>query len=303
VTTVLPPSVVDELDHLVDRPWAADLAVALEAITAAAHGTAVDRCPRPRSARRATGRGIAVIPLYGLLLPRSSRFGMSLKAFRDELAIAVSEPNVDAIVIEIDSPGGSSAGIPETAAAIRAAAVRKPVAAVANPLADSGAYWLAAQAGELAVTPSGNVGGIGIEATHRNLRQRLAKRGVEMTLVAAGKRKLDGNPFEPLTDEARAGLQQQVDAVYALFVDDVAAGRGVTPDEVRDGFGQGRTLDAAAAVAAGMADRIATLDEVVRRASKGAVPLRAHVSPATAARLMSLPAFRSAVRQHQATTA
>lgn len=83
------------------------------------------------------------------------------------------------------------------------------------------------------------------------------------TLVSAGKYKAEGHPFAPLSDEARAALQRRVDECYARFVAAVAAGRGVSDATVREGYGQGRLLGARDALAAGMIDEIATLDDVL----------------------------------------
>jgi ClpP class serine protease len=84
-------------------------------------------------------------------------------------------------------------------------------------------------------------------------------------LISAGKYKVEGNPFEPLSDEARAAFQARVDDYYRMFVDAVARYRGVSAAEVRSGFGEGRVVGAREAVRLGMADRIATLDEALSR--------------------------------------
>ena len=81
--------------------------------------------------------------------------------------------------------------------------------------------------------------------------------------IAAGKYKAEGHPFAPLTDEARANLQRRVEESYRRFVAAVAAGRGVSEATMREGYGQGRLLGAREALAAGMVDEIATIDDVV----------------------------------------
>jgi ClpP class serine protease len=83
------------------------------------------------------------------------------------------------------------------------------------------------------------------------------------TIISAGKFKGEGNEFAPLSDEARAAIQADVDTFYSMFVDAVAKGRGVSTKEVRAGFGEGRMATARAAVSLGMADKIATLDETL----------------------------------------
>lgn len=213
---------------------------------------------------------IAIVGLKGVLMGGGvslleALFGIEsgLSAFKRGFRQAASDPDIGAIVVDVDSPGGLVDQIPETAAMIREAAAKKTVVAVANTLAASGAYWLASQANEIVVTPSGEAGSIGVYATHLDMSGRFEKEGVSPTLVSAGKHKTDGNPYEPLSSDARASLQEAVDDYYNLFTKDVAAGRGVSASDVKNGFGEGRVLTAKRAVDAGLADRVETLDNVV----------------------------------------
>ena len=98
----------------------------------------------------------------------------------------------------------------------------------------------------------------------------LEREGVKVNFISAGKHKVEGNPYEPLTDEARGAIQARVDEYYSMFVSAVAKGRGVKPADVRGGFGEGRTVGAREAVSLGMADSVATLDETIARMSRGA---------------------------------
>ena len=143
----------------------------------------------------------------------------------------------------------------------------KRIVALVNGMAASAAYWIASQADEIISIPSGMSGSIGVFTAHEDLSVALEQNGVKMSLIYAGKHKVDGNPFEPLSDEHRAFMQGRVDEAYAQFVKDVARGRGVTPAEVRTGFGQGRALTAKDAKAAGLVDRVATVDETLARLS------------------------------------
>jgi signal peptide peptidase SppA len=213
---------------------------------------------------------VAIIPLTGLIRPRSSflswLFGGAyggLVGFQQDLQEAVADPNITAIVIDVDSPGGLTDLVPETAALIRSLRGTKPIIAVANTLAASAAYWLAAQADELVITPSGKAGSIGVFVVHEDWSSFNTKFGVEPTYISAGKYKTDGNPDEPLTPSATEELQQLVEDLYSMFVADVATGRGVSTDTVEAGYGQGRALLASRALEAGLVDRIATIDDVI----------------------------------------
>lgn len=226
-----------------------------------------------RPARR-TG-AVAVVPLYGVIIPRATAMtqmsgGMTLQDFRAMLSDAVNDPEVSAILIDVDSPGGSVDQVAETAAEVRAAAARKPTWAIANTDCYSAAYWIAAQASQLWVTPSGGVGSVGCYAGHVDYSQQLENDGVQVTLVQYGDRKTDGNPYEPLSEEARAGIQEDVNTFGEMFVNAVAKGRGVSAATVKADFGQGAIVLAKAAVARGMADRVGTFDQAAHELARAA---------------------------------
>lgn len=213
---------------------------------------------------------VAVVPVRGLISHHPtllSLFGLGASAERlaGMVRAAVSDPDVSAVVLDIDSPGGTVGGIEEAASAIYALRGRKPTVAVANSLMASAAYWLGTAADEVVVTPSGEVGSIGVFAAHVDLSRALDQAGVRVSLVSAGRYKTEGNEFEPLSDEARAAIQARVDDYYGLFTRAVARNRGVSVETVRNGFGEGRVVGAREAVRLGMADRVATLDETLQR--------------------------------------
>ena len=190
-----------------------------------------------------------MIPVYGVIEHRSDWMmemfgGVSVDGLREALRAELDDPAVRAVVLDIDSPGGSIAGVTELAAEIRAArGGAKPIVAVANTLAASAAYWLASQADQVSVTPSGHVGSIGVYAIHQDVSKMMDEMGVTMTIISAGEHKTEGNEFEPLSDEARADIQARVDASYQQFLSDVAEGRKVTTGQVEADYGGGRVLD------------------------------------------------------------
>jgi signal peptide peptidase SppA len=224
-------------------------------------------------AREATVQSqAAVIPLQGLITPRGSFLSMlfgggggGLQGFRSDLREALGDDSVSSIVLDVDSPGGLVDLVPETAAEVRAARSLKPITAVANVRAASAAYWIASQAEELVVTQSGEVGSIGVLLFHEDVSKLEEEIGIKTTIISAGKYKAEGNPYEPLSREAKASLQSFVDDIYAMFVGDVAEGREAQPASVRSGFGQGRLELAADAVALGMADRVESFEATMLR--------------------------------------
>lgn len=216
---------------------------------------------------------VAVIKVHGVIAHRMNLFsdisgGTSTELLEAQVRAAIAEPAITRLVLDVNSPGGGVFGLPELAQTIREARAVKPITAVVNALMASAAYWLGSAATEIVATPSAQVGSIGVFALHQDHSKELAEAGVDVTVIGAGKYKTETLPFAPLSAEARAAIQRQVDTYYGMFVRDVAQGRQTTVAAVREGYGEGRTLDATAAREAGMIDRIATLDEVLQEASQ-----------------------------------
>lgn len=237
------------------------------------------------SREQARRDAIAVIPIRGVLANRmgaldASSGGASAEYIGSLVAQAATDESVRTIVYDIDSPGGTVPGIQELAAQMFALRGQKKQIAQVNDLAASAAYWLASQADEIVSIPSGAAGSIGVLAAHQDLSAALEKAGVKVSLISAGKYKTAGNPFEPLSDEERAVVQARVDDAYGQFVRDVARGRRVAQKAVRDGYGEGRVLSAADALAAGVIDRIGTFEETIARlAGRRTAGLRAEEQP------------------------
>lgn len=258
--------------HVLSRPWAImpeTLAVMADLLALRMSGDRLSaeeiqariEAAKPAPVRRVRSGNVAIVPIQGVITHRADMFsqisGMtSLDTVRADLTEALNDKKVDTVALYVDSPGGSTDGVAETAAMIRDARASKRIVAFADTKAASAAYWIASQAHEIGVTPSGIVGSIGVYTMHRDLSKALEARGETVTLIKAGKYKTEGHPFGPLDEEAQAAIQQTVDDMYGMFVADVAAGRGVSPDAVRTGYGEGRALTASRALQAGMVDSV-----------------------------------------------
>ena len=213
---------------------------------------------------------IAVLPLHGVISHRVGGFnewngGISTERFAGYFRQALGDDSVKSILIDVDSPGGTIAGVTELHKEIMSARGQKPVVAHVNALCASAGYWIASAADEIWSTPSGTVGSIGIITSHLDVTKAEASGGVTRTVIAAGKHKAEG--FGPLTDDTMAYLQGRVDEAYTTMVSDIGSGRGHTASEVRNGFGEGRIVSAPAAKRMGMIDRILTFDQAIDRLS------------------------------------
>jgi len=220
---------------------------------------------------------VALILVEGVLAQKMDMMsamsgGTSYSALKASLHAAMSNEDVKAVVLDIDSPGGAVPGADELATEIRRLRGEKPIIAQVNSLAASAAYWLASSADEIVVTPSGKAGSIGVYTAHDDVSVALARRGIKRTYISAGRYKVEGNETEPLGEEALAHIQESVNRSYGRFIEAVAAGRGVSRSTVEDRFGQGRVFYAEELLDRGMADRIATLDETLERLGAAAQP-------------------------------
>jgi signal peptide peptidase SppA len=209
-----------------------------------------------------------VIPIYGSLVKRTVGLQVesgltSYASIANQIDSAVADPAVSGIVLDIDSPGGEAAGVFELSRRIRAAAQQKPIWAVANDAAFSAAYAIAASAERLFITETAGVGSIGVIALHVDQSARDATDGLRYTAITAGEHKNDFSPHEPLSIQAHASLQSEVDRLYAIFTDQVAQMRGIKPQAVRGT--QAALFFGEDAVKADLADGVLSLDAAVAK--------------------------------------
>ena len=229
---------------------------------------AVDLALPPPKAATATPAGIAVIPVHGTLVKRSLGLeaASGLTSYGEIAAMldsALADPQVIGILLDIDSPGGEASGSFELARRVREVAAVKPVWAVANDAAYSAAYAIAASAQRLFVTETGGVGSIGVIALHVDQSVKDANDGYRYTAITAGAHKNDYSPHEPLSDSAKTELQSEVDRLYAIFTEHVAAMRGLKLDAVR--ATEAGLYFGGNAVAQGLADGVQSLDATLNQ--------------------------------------
>lgn len=209
---------------------------------------------------------IAVIPVVGIIGRHRAEWNdTATDDVSAALASAVADKGVRSVVLYVDSPGGTVTGVPELADQIYESRSQKKIVAVVDSLAASAGYWLASAASQVIMPASGEVGSIGVFVMHLDFSGMLAQAGIKPTFISAGKYKVEGNPTEPLSEDAKAYLQSRVDSLHGDFIKAVARNRGVTPAVVREKFGEGRTFRGKDAVALGMADRIGSLGETLER--------------------------------------
>ncbi len=220
------------------------------------------------SADRQTLEGIAVLPVLGTLVRRSSYLGAAsgLTSYHDieeQACQAFTDPMVKAVLLEIDSSGGEAGGVFDLAQRLRqlAQASGKPLWAIADEAALSAAYAIACAADRLWLTRTAEVGSIGVVAVHVDESVADAKAGLAYTFLHAGTHKVDGHPHAPLPAPVAADIQTDIEQLHAQFIALVAGFRRLAVDAIRDT--EARVYRGEAALQVGLADQIGTRSEAI----------------------------------------
>lgn len=211
-------------------------------------------------------RGIQTANAVGLVELTGPLDKSALVVARDQVNSLAQNPRVAEILILVDSPGGSVAGTHDLFLAISRAAAKKRVTAIAEDLAASAALYAIAGASEIVVNATGLVGSIGVFAVLVDASRLLQKAGIDVLVIRSGIHKGVGQWGAKLSPEHVQQIQSLVDAQASHFLAAVAKGRGLKLARVKD-LADGRVLVGQQAVAAGLVDRIATLDEVLSEAA------------------------------------
>lgn len=209
--------------------------------------------------------GVLQIPVKGVLLHdfpfQFLNVATGYPYIQKAIERGMNDHAVRGIALIIDSPGGMVAGNFDLVDRIYGARANKPIRAFVNEAAYSAAYSIASAASSIVVARTGGVGSIGVVTSHVDLSKAMDQLGVKITFIHAGKNKVDGHPYAPLSDEVRGRIQQRVDAIYDVFVSTVARNRGLEEQAVRDT--EALTFGSADAVSKGLADSIGSLDDAV----------------------------------------
>jgi protease-4 len=223
---------------------------------------------------------IAVIHLEGDLVTGESRsipllrmHATGLKELLAAIEHALENSAVRALVLRIDSPGGSFLAADLLARALERARNLKPVVCSLGDLAASGGYYIAAACDEIFVAPSTLTGSIGIYTGKLDFSGLLAKLGVSLTLLQRGAHAGIDSPFRPYTDDERAALMRELRYAYDRFVATVARGRTMSEARVAE-LGEGRIYSGDRARSLGLVDEYGGLTEAIEAAAR-----RARISP------------------------
>jgi signal peptide peptidase SppA len=187
--------------------------------------------------------------------------GEGLDRFSLKFNAALQNQEVHSIVLDIDSPGGNISGVSEVSRMVRAARGQKDITAYASGDMCSAAYWIGSAADSIFASPTSKLGSIGVIASAVDDKERMKREGIEIHNVVS-----ENAPKKNLkisTKEGKESLQSIVNAIEDVFIADVSNNRGVKRQTVISNYGQGGVIVGAAAVEAGLADGISSMEDVI----------------------------------------
>lgn len=244
-----------------------------------------------------TPDGVAIVQVDGILAPRPNQLlvmlgALSTQDLAAQLRALRTDTRVKAVLVVWDSPGGQVLGVPAAAAALRALADDKPTVSLARGTMASAAYWLGSAARAVYIEGATDLlGSIGVY-------QRLSWQDPEpntLELVRGKYKRLAVNGKGPTAD-AVAQAEAQLDYLYTVMVDAVAANRGVSTQVVLDRMADGRLFYGVKAIEAGLADGTATVGDLVRRLATGAeFTTKRRAAPGAGTKRQALPAASAVV--------
>ncbi|EAS0615583.1 S49 family peptidase [Salmonella enterica] len=218
-------------------------------------------------AQKQDGAAIAVIPVHGILVPRRGQITAacqeltSYEKLRDQVQMAVDDPSVMEVVLDINSSGGMVSGCKEVADFIFASREIKPITAIVNFNAFSAAYFIASACSKVVISNTSGVGSIGVIMEHLDASGWEENNGLKFTSIFRGDNKNMFTPHEPLSDSDKAAVQAMVDASYDTFVSSVAQYRGMDVQAVINT--QAALYYGADAIAAGLADEMRSPQDAI----------------------------------------
>lgn len=208
---------------------------------------------------------VAIIPITGPLFRYANIFtsvsgATSYELIAQDFSSALDNPNIKAVIFDIDSPGGEVNGVSELANMIYEARGKKPIIAYASGDACSGAYWIASAADKIIASETSALGSIGVAGVYGGN----SKQGNQIEIVSSQ------SPYkrlDPSTDEGKTKLQSRIDTMAEVFMENISRNRNVKLETVKNDFGKGDVFIGKQAVIAGLADRLGSMEKIINELS------------------------------------
>ncbi len=205
------------------------------------------------------GRKIGVIPIEGTIYDSREILSQIVEFCGDD--------TIHIIILRIDSPGGGVAPAQELYQEIRRTSKTKHVIASMGGIAASGGYYIASAADRIVANPGTIMGSIGVIMEFFQLQELLGKAGVGLEVVKSGEFKDIGSPHREMTPKERELMMEMIQDVQDQFVEAVAQGRGLSPEDVRR-IADGRVFSGARGKELGLVDQLGNFQDAVELAKE-----------------------------------
>lgn len=224
--------------------------------------------PLDGSHRTTVRNGVAIIPVTGPIFPRANLFtrisgATSLESLASDFSLAVNDPAIKAIIFNLDSPGGEVTGTTEMSKMIFDARGKKPIISYVYGLGASAAYWIASASDLIVVSPTAQLGSIGVIAAIQDEKVKDEKAGVKTIQFVSSV-----SPFKSLDIDSESGrgrIQAIIDNLAGVMIADIARNRGTEEATVLEDFGKGGIFVGALAIGQGLADEIGSLEQTISK--------------------------------------
>lgn len=219
--------------------------------------------------------GVAVLPITGVLGKDLGLFdrlfgGTDTREAGQVFDSMIADPNVTAVVLRIDSPGGTVDGTQDLAQKIFNARGSKPIVSFVDGDMMSAAFWIGAAADRVLISnKTAHVGSVGVRMTLMDQSKFNEQMGVKVTNIVTGRWKAAGSPHQPLSADEKNMFQSMVDTLMGVFVVDLAEFMNTTPEAIMENLGDARILIGQQAIDQGVVDGVSTLDALIKELSQG----------------------------------
>ena len=219
---------------------------------------------------------VAIVDIRGPLVPSAPWYARYVgitgyDEIRQALVAAANDPEVGAILLDVNSGGGAVAGVTDVADLVSTIDAKvKPVHTYSESIIASAAIWVGAQARSMQIGKVAEAGSIGVLTVLKSMARYYKEMGIDAEVLRSGEFKALGHPLDPINDKAKAEIMGQLMQMDAMFVDYMAEARGMTAEMATEKFGKGRVFVGQSAVDTGLVDAVTTFDAVVS-AIQGAI--------------------------------
>ena len=248
------------LAEMLAMPWMIS-EMHMQSVIAGLMAAPQSKSPFNGSGEMQVAGGLAIIRVFGPIIPSENwysrnGYATACTSLVDQLNQAMSDSQVERVKFEFNTPGGIALGLEEATRVMYRHRGTKPMLAHVVGSCFSAGYYLAAPCDRIVANPSTSTGSVGSVWWHQDVSSMFEQYGIKITAIQHGKHKTDGSAYRPLDEQGRETMQEWVSSYGQQFEEAVALYRGLTVEQVRSDYGQGKFYIAHRAQKVGLIDAV-----------------------------------------------